>query len=340
MIAHCSLLIAHCSLLIAHCSLLIAHCSLLTAHCSLLLIHNIYHPSDPHFKTFKGNYFSFHGACDLLLIRSKEILDGSETEIAVHVRTTRVDSKHGSYSYISSAAVLIGKDVLEVPGDGTLIMNGQVLFRYQDLNDTNRATLHSFAGYQLMRSSRGAKGRIAVFDLILEDDGLLGKEIQLRCNTKTGMVFVDVKGTFAESEGLLGGPPGDGKQGLFSRDGLDMSVAGGDYNTYAQSWQILDTEPMLFQKKRRVPQFPMGCIYEATTPLTKKEKRRHHRRRRRLLVTEKQDDTSVTAGEELQRLQEAKAACSNSVGKMNQFCVDDVMATGDTDLAHDPFYAQ
>jgi hypothetical protein len=39
---------------------------------------------------------------------------------------------------------------------------------------------------------------------------------------------------------------------------------------------------------------------------------------------------------------DARKACAKSVGGddtiMNQFCFDDVMATGDLELAEDPFY--
>jgi hypothetical protein len=34
----------------------------------------------------------------------------------------------------------------------------------------------------------------------------------------------------------------------------------------------------------------------------------------------------------------ATEACTKAVGNMKEFCVEDVMATGDLELAEDPFY--
>ena len=45
---------------------------------------------DPHVKTFNGQFFSFHGQCDLVLNRNKIFESGSS--LAVHVRTTGVES--------------------------------------------------------------------------------------------------------------------------------------------------------------------------------------------------------------------------------------------------------
>jgi hypothetical protein len=89
----------------------------------------------------------------------------------------------------------------------------------------------------------------------------------------------------------------------------------------------LDTEPNLFQEKR-FPQYPQGCVYESSTSFKKKKTML----RRRLLL-----DSVDEAALEM----DARKACAKSVGDdtiMNQFCFDDVMATGDIELAEDPFY--
>ena len=80
--------------------------------------------TDPHFQSFSGRFFSFHGQCDLLLMRSKMF---AGTGVAVHIRTTRVDNTRAgimSYSYISGVAVQVGKDTLEVTDGATLLING------------------------------------------------------------------------------------------------------------------------------------------------------------------------------------------------------------------------
>jgi hypothetical protein len=125
------------------------------------------------------------------------------------------------------------------------------------------------------------------------------------------MVFVDVEGHFEGSEGLLGAPMGEDDTGLLSRDGsFDMT---GNWNTFGEEWQVLDTEPMLFQE-RRAPQHPAGCVYESSG--------KQKNVRRRLM-----DDaaTEVT-------LAIATEACIKAVGNMKDFCVEDVMATGDLEF--------
>ena len=262
---------------------------------------------DPHFKTFTGVYFSFHGHCDLVLMHSKIMFESESAGLAVHVRTTRIDSPRGvSYSYISGAAVQIGNRVIEVSDDGVLFIDGHTAFE----ND-EETTL--FAGYTLKRSIKGTKGHIVVFDLDLLD----GKAIEIRSNTKTRMVFVDVEGHFAGSEGLLGAPMGEDDTGLLSRDGsFDMT---GNWNAFGEEWQVLDTEPMLF-RERRAPQHPAGCVYESSG------KQKNVRRR---LVDDAATEVTLAIATE---------ACTKAVGNMKDFCVEDVMATGDLELAEDPFY--
>ena len=132
----------------------------------------------------------------------------SELGITVHVRTTRVDNQNIAYSYISSAAVKIGNVVLEVSEDGELFVRG---------NKVSAGEVSSLAGYPLTKSFKGINKRVVVYSLDLRD----GNSIEIRANTKIGMVYVDIDGHFDDSEGLVGSPQQDG---LFSRDGtMDLS---------------------------------------------------------------------------------------------------------------------
>ena len=65
---------------------------------------------DPHFKTWAGEFYDFHGVCDLVLIKNPEFKNGLGMHI--HLRTTRTRM----WSYVSSAAIRIGEDILEVIG--------------------------------------------------------------------------------------------------------------------------------------------------------------------------------------------------------------------------------
>jgi hypothetical protein len=77
---------------------------------------------DPHFRTWHGHKYDYHGACDLVLLHSEKFDDG--LGIDIHIRT-----KHrGQYSYITTAALRIGDEIFEVMGQdgGTHILNGEV----------------------------------------------------------------------------------------------------------------------------------------------------------------------------------------------------------------------
>jgi hypothetical protein len=223
----------------------------------------------------------------------------------VHIRTTRVNNPHMDYSYISGAAVKIGPDVLEVSEDGALIVNGDLV-----VLDDNVGTY--FAGYALTKSVKGSKHRIIAHDLNLGN----GNSIQIRANTKTGMLFVDMNGAFADSEGLLGAAPEEGKP-LLARDGItDLT---GHWNTYGEEWQVNAVDFKLFQDSTRHPQYPNSCEYNADV--------KNHVRRRLM------DTDRVT-------LEVATDTCAHlKEDTMHEFCVNDIMATGDLDLVEDPFYA-
>ena len=238
-----------------------------------------------------------------------------------------MDNYRGAaYSYISAAAVQMGNTVLEVSAnDGSLLVDGSSQVFANDAAEESGTDVLSFAGgYTLERSTKGKRGLITVFDINLGDEN---KKISIRCNTKSMMLFVDVTGYFEDSEGLLGAPVG-GSEGLGSRpnaagDRFDMTE---NWNSYGEEWQVLDTEPNLFQEKR-FPQYPQGCVYETTS--FKKNKRMLRRR----LLSDSVDEAALEM--------KARKACAKSSGDdtiMNQFCFHDVMATGDLELSEDPFY--
>ena len=214
------------------------------------------------------------------------------------------------YSYISGAALKIGEHIFEVSEDGTLIVNGETVA----LADDGSPSSVAFAGHTVTKSFIGSKRRIIAYDLDLGDE----KSIQIRSNSKTGMLFVDVNGAFTDSEGLLGAAP-EADKPLLARDGVtDLT---GHWNTYGEEWQVNDVDPKLFQDTTRHPQYPSGCEYDAT-------KMKNHVRRRLADTV-----SGVT-------LEVATDACAHLLSQTKkEFCVNDIMATGDPDLVEDPFYA-
>lgn len=71
----------------------------------------------------------------------------------------------------------------------------------------------------------------------------------------------------------------------------------------------------------RAPQHPTGCRYEAEDE--------HRRFRARRLEDKSGVDTTIEV---------ATDACVGAKGHKKQFCIFDVMATGDLDIAEDSFY--
>ena len=274
--------------------------------------------SDPHFTTFNGKSFSFHGECDLVVLASPKFALGLGLD--VHIRTTRVDSFSHSYSYISGVAIRIGEDVLEVTEDGEIVVNG-ANFMDDDLSAV-------FGGYFITKSLKGSKKNIVVYDLSLSNANP-SESIQIRCNSRSRMIFLDVflDDMFYETRGLLGtGTPGI-DTGILSRDG--QRNLDGYWNTFGEEWQVTVDEPKLFQENR-APQHPRGCIYESQSKISGRKKD-NLRRRLMTVGSNKEAYAAIT-------LDKATMACNASVGKKKDFCIGDIMATGSLELAEDPFY--
>jgi hypothetical protein len=94
---------------------------------------------------------------------------------------------------------------------------------------------------------------------------------------------------------------------MLARDGNTVLA---DHNTFGQEWQVLDTEPKLFDTSR-LPQHPQAC----TMPLPAQTSLL----RRRL---------SESKGAELA----AEKACAHW-GEGKDDCVFDVLTTGDLEMA-------
>jgi hypothetical protein len=191
---------------------------------------------DPHFKTWRGHHFDFHGECDLVLLQSKEFESGLGLD--VHIRT----HMRRDMSYISSAALRMGKHLLEVQSRGVYYLNGVA-----------GADLPSeFGGFEFLHTRPTDKQH--VFEVHLG-----GRQ---RIKVKTYKDFVSVSFEqgqgkhFAKSVGLMG-DFGTGR--MLSRDGKSVID---DANAFGQEWQVLDSEPKLFRTVR-FPQHPQVCTMPA-----------------------------------------------------------------------------
>jgi len=182
---------------------------------------------DPHFKALNGQFFLFHG---LAMLHSPGFAIGRG--LLIHIRTTRVNNNKMNYSYISGVALKISTDVLEVSADGSLVVNE---------NPVDSGGLTRFSAYPFAKKFKGTKNNIIVYHLNL---GTKNQYIQIRANTKTGMLFVDVSGNFPDSSGLLGASD----KGVMARDG--MTDLTGALNTFGEEWQVNSADPKLFMEDR------------------------------------------------------------------------------------------
>jgi hypothetical protein len=239
---------------------------------------------DPNFKTWSGEHYDFHGECDLMLLQSKDFESGLDWD--VHIRTQMLRDM----SYISSAVLRIGTDVLEVESQGIYYLNGVA----------NAELPTKFSGFEFLHTKPTDKQH--VFEVHVG-----GRE---RVKLKTYKDFVSVlieqglNKHFGKSVGLMG----DFREGRrIARDGKTVLD---DMDAFGQEWQVLDTDPKLFQTGR-FPQYPQKCTMptpKATSML-----------RRRL---------SESSVDELA----AEKACEHwGAGKDD--CVFDVLTTGDLEMA-------
>jgi len=202
---------------------------------------------DPHFKTWTGEKYDYHGECDLVLVDNPAFADG--LGLQVHIRTTAVKY----FSFIEKVAVQIGTDVLEFDNDvENFLINGVKVEKNRKYHKTH------LGGYLVRRDKKA-------ISIVLDKQGNAKIDLHTR---KNGFPSVIVDGgttdIFKGSLGLLG-DWATGKR--FARDGK-TELNGHDGTAFALEWQVSDKEPMLFADAR-FPQFPTSC-----TPPAKRDHNR------------------------------------------------------------------
>jgi hypothetical protein len=193
-------------------------------------------------------------------------------------------------AYISSAALRIGTDVLAVESQGVYYLNGVA----------GAVLPTEFGGFPFNHTQPTDKQH--VFEVHAG-----GRE---RIKIKTYKDFVSVSleqglgKDFGDSVGLMG----DFAFGhMIARDGKTIMT---DANAFGQEWQVLDSEPSLFQSLR-LPQHPLECTLP--TPVQASQLRRR-------LSESKEAELA------------AEKACAHwGAGKDD--CIFDVLTTGDLEMA-------
>jgi hypothetical protein len=249
---------------------------------------------DPHFKSWQGEHFEYHGQCDLVLATDKNFADGLGLDVQIRTKLVRF------WSYIDRAAIRIGNDILEIEGVGDLEENE---IRYW-FNLEYKSPTTSIGGFPLTIHNDQVSKTYFEIDL---SSKYPGQKIVL--STFREFVRVDFHKASSEAFGNAVGMLGDFATGIFfARDGATMMD---DFVALGNEWQVLPSDNMLFHDAA-VPQFPARCI-EPEDP--------RGERRRRL------DESTVS-------LEQAEAACSKGLTNPLDIkdCVYDVLATQDLDM--------
>lgn len=195
---------------------------------------------DPHFNTWTGDKYDFHGVCDLVLVENKNFKNGLGLDI--HIRTSKVHQ----FSYVSAAVVRIGDDTLEVRGGkgANYWING--VAGDSDV-DGNMWLPHNVGGYPVKVHKKNSKE--------IEYAVYLDDEQYVIFRTHGNYIRVDVGNPkeeyFGESVGLMGSFHTGERVG---RDGITVVE---DENEFGQQWQVRGNS---YFHNIEGAQFPEKCM--------------------------------------------------------------------------------
>jgi len=247
---------------------------------------------DPHIFTWGRELFDFHGICDLVLMSNPSFDNGDGLDI--HIRNKRMRA----WSYIGTAIIRIGRNVLEVAG-GTdkekFWIDGAVQgTESKEHSDGEEAVVGKLSTYDIKFTRVSEKSRKFVINLGI-DEAIIFK-------TWNSFVSINVqnptKEHFNGSVGLMGNFPSGVR---LARDG---KTAIEDVNIFGQEWQVNSSEPELFLASGSI-----GPTEKCSSPSSVEMRRR--------------------LGESEITLEEAKIACSVVDDELTDLCIFDVMATND-----------
>lgn len=234
------------------------------------------------------------GVCDLVFLDAPDFAAGLGLE--VHIRTKERSGKADpfKYTYVESAALKIGNDILQVDSWGEYSLNGE-----------HRAELPAkLGGFPVIHSvidEAHKKERFTVKSGVRE---------RVEINAYKDLVSVAIHGatyeSFGTSKGLMGA------FGTGTKLARNNTVVDDNDNLFAEDWQVKDTDSKLFAVSRP-PQYPQKCIHE--DPDVIKTALRH-----------RLSESSVS-------IEAAKEACAHVHVTNMEGCINDVMAMDDLDLA-------
>jgi hypothetical protein len=186
----------------------------------------------------------------------------------------------------------LGNDVLEVSSFGEYFFNG--------VESANLPATMSLFPLKYDQTDKKHSSFVIDLDLGQQITIFTVKDI---VNFRVGNATLEM---FEDSVGLMGNFE-SGKR--LARDGTTVIKNPKDFS---QEWQVLDSEPKLFESSLFEPQHPSACILPDSIALEG---------RRRLL----EDKVSRGAAEK---------ACAHVHGQDKANCIEDILVTGDLDMAN------
>jgi len=263
---------------------------------------------DPHFKTFGGELYDFHGECDLVLLHNPDFQDGLGMDI--HIRT-KIEA---FWSSVESAVIKLGDDTMEIRADPNkdewIWFNGQAPTGVEKGKWQHNKVSDFLVRY---KDSDGTRGRGNTREANLYIQG--GAKEPLVFKTFKGFLRIDINwqgsDSYYNSVGLLGSHAHEGKR--LGRNGKFIA----DVNAFGQDWQVIpEVDGSLFHSYA-------GAVVgkKCTMPPAYHEGDSLVNSSRRLGVS------SVDQAA-------AEAACSHLVDPEEQkACVFDVVSTQDLNMA-------
>jgi len=197
---------------------------------------------DPHLRTWRGEKYDFHGACDLVLLENRGFNGG--LDMNVHVRTKQLKQ----WSFISHAVLQIGANTLEVSagedGENKYWINR---IPYNKPLETEKILEDTISGYPITFQHLHSNS--------IEFEVTLTRGDYVKLGIWKKFVRVEFKGSYANfksSRGLVG--TFDGVK--IARDNITVVE---NPDEFGQEWQVLASEPKLFHSLEG-PQPPQRCL--------------------------------------------------------------------------------
>jgi hypothetical protein len=211
-----------------------------------------YVTGDPHFKTWSGDLYDFHGICDLTLLKNPHFMN--DLGMDIHIRSKQMKQ----FSFVSTAAIRIGSETFEVAGhkDGDAYwLNGK-----EGPADGSLEEGASISGFAITFRQVHSRQREYVVHI--------SEEEHIVFLTWRDFVRVEIKGAtktnFHGSFGLMGSFDHYGV-----KMGRDEVTVYEDDNKFGMEWQVLASDSKLFHNEEG-PQHPMLCQIPSQTKLRRR----------------------------------------------------------------------